>query len=346
VARRLPIYFVLDVSESMVGEPIKQMESVIDHVLADLRRDPHALESVWFSEIVFAAKAKTLNPLQEISTFTPNSLPIGGGTGIGAMLSHLMNTLDQDRRTDGATGKADWKPIVYLMTDGRSTDGTDAEVSRWRQSYKDKCIFVAISIGAKSDFDLLRRITDNVLVFMDSNPESYSGFAKWISRSIGESIKVASSSVNSTERPIARFEEGLVESIEHIDLSKHSQDEHTLVIPGKCQETSAAYLLKYETGTSEQSNSGEIAFRGSIPLRDTYFELSAAGANSSEIDIQALETPGRCVNCGADHALVICAQCKKISCGRSDQAWKCPWCGLNGQLEALEGPSYTERGLG
>ena len=41
--RRLPIYFLIDVSESMVGEPITQVENGMRNIIQELRTDPYAL---------------------------------------------------------------------------------------------------------------------------------------------------------------------------------------------------------------------------------------------------------------------------------------------------------------
>ena len=68
--RRLPIYFLIDISESMVGEPIQQVEEGLSMIIKELKTDPHALETVWVSIVVFAGQAKTLVPLQEIVVFT------------------------------------------------------------------------------------------------------------------------------------------------------------------------------------------------------------------------------------------------------------------------------------
>jgi hypothetical protein len=350
MARRLPIYFVLDVSESMVGEPIQQMESVIDTILADLRRNPHALESVWFSQIVFAAKAISLTPLKEITAFTPHPLPLGGGTGIGEMLRHLMKTLSSDTLLDSATGKADWKPIVYLMTDGKSTDSVDEAVREWNNTFKHKCVLIAISLGSRGDISLLRKLSDNVVVFMDTAPDAYSRFAAWISRSISESMKVASSIVKSSDSPIAQYETGLIEIASSAAQTAQFPDETTIAVIGRCQKSKKPYLLKFELHENALENSGsnlgQPVFAGATALRETYFELSSSPSGAPMIDLQSLDNPGKCILCGADHAIVQCENCKKVSCGASGQSWCCPWCGASGELVALEGPAMAERALG
>lgn len=58
--RRLPIYFLLDVSESMVGDSIEHVQDGMATIIKELKTDPFALETVWISIIAFAQKLKLL----------------------------------------------------------------------------------------------------------------------------------------------------------------------------------------------------------------------------------------------------------------------------------------------
>ena len=47
--RRLPVYFLVDVSESMVGAPIQQVQDGMRMIVQELRTDPYALETAYIS---------------------------------------------------------------------------------------------------------------------------------------------------------------------------------------------------------------------------------------------------------------------------------------------------------
>ena len=113
--RRLPIYFLIDVSESMVGEPIIQVEKGMRNIIQELRTDPYALETVFVSVIVFAGKEKVLSPLTELYKFYPPQFPIGGGTSLGTALDCLMNDIDKSVKKTTVEMTIHSKP---------STDGT------------------------------------------------------------------------------------------------------------------------------------------------------------------------------------------------------------------------------
>lgn len=113
-----PIFLVIDVSESMAGDALVQLEYGMRQITADLMQDPYALETAWISVIAFAGRARTLVRLTELTDFVPPHLPVGGGTGLGGALVHLMDEIDRSVTPSTPEKKGDWKPLVFLMTDG------------------------------------------------------------------------------------------------------------------------------------------------------------------------------------------------------------------------------------
>lgn len=127
--RRLPVYFLVDVSESMVGEPIQQVENGMRQIVQELRTDPYALETAFISVIAFAGKAKSLSPMTELYKFYPPTFPIGGGTSLGAALEFLMDDIDRNVVKTTEERKGDWKSY-YIPFYRRNTD---------RQSFSSLC---------------------------------------------------------------------------------------------------------------------------------------------------------------------------------------------------------------
>ncbi|HOY21641.1 MAG TPA: VWA domain-containing protein, partial [Cellvibrio sp.] len=159
--RRLPIFFLLDVSESMVGDNHRQMQQGLERLVKSLRTDPHALETVHLSVIAFAGQARTLTPLTELAMFYPPRLPIGAGTSLGAALEHLMNDIKRNVIKTTPERKGDWKPVVYLMTDGKPTDEIKDAIARWNSYFAKSVTLVAIGIGKHASLDVLKQISEN-----------------------------------------------------------------------------------------------------------------------------------------------------------------------------------------
>ena len=73
--RRLPIFFMLDCSESMVGDNFDKLQDALNTLTSTLKKDPNALENVYISVIAFAGIAKTIVNLVELPSFYLPKLP-------------------------------------------------------------------------------------------------------------------------------------------------------------------------------------------------------------------------------------------------------------------------------
>ena len=80
---RLPVYLVVDVSQSMAGESIQDVNNGIQQLIADLRSDPWALDTVWLSAITFANDARQIVPLTDLESFQVPEFLVGGKTNLG-----------------------------------------------------------------------------------------------------------------------------------------------------------------------------------------------------------------------------------------------------------------------
>ena len=241
--RRLPIDFLIDVSESMGGDPIAHVQDCIAIIGKELRQDPYALETAFISIIAFAGKAKVLVPLTELYMFYTVNFPIGGGTSLCGALDYLMDDIDHSIQTTTIVQKGDWKPIVFLFTDGMPTDNVDTSFQRWNAKYRTKANLIAISLGDNIDTSLLGRITDNVLLLNNTDADSYKQFFKLVTASIKTS-SVSVAEANDDGLKIAELPDA---NLTKINLEKQRPiiiDEQFAVILARCQTTKQPYLIK------------------------------------------------------------------------------------------------------
>lgn len=329
--RRLPIYFLIDVSESMIGEPIQQVEEGLAMIVKELKTDPYALETVYISIIVFAGKSKTLIPLQELVAFYPPRFPVGSGTSLSNALGHLMFELQSNTVRTSYETKGDWKPIIFLFTDGVPTNDTKSAIEEWKNSWKKSTHMVAISFGNGADCTMLGELSDHVLNFENTNNQSYKEFFKWVTAS----IKTNSVSVeNNTERfELAKLNG---DTISRIDLAKGMNnpsftDDNYVVLNGKCQQSKRPYLMKYKKNIAPSNlkdlNLSIKSYRliGAYQVDNSYYELAEEDYSNSKISTEELFGVPNCPCCGNQFAFAVCI-CGQIHCIDYQEINTCPWC--------------------
>jgi uncharacterized protein YegL len=332
--RRLPVFFVLDCSESMVGDNLHQMQQGMQYVMQHLRQDPYALETVQVSVIAFAGIVRTLVPLVEVFAYYPVNLPLGGGTNLGKALEHLMNEIDRHVIKTTAEAKGDWKPIVYLFTDGRPTDRCEDAIYRWNKRYARRVTLVALGIGKAVDFTTLKRLTEHTIVFEqlqqdEFKQEGFKKFFQWISASVMAQSKSIGSGVQQDVLP------PLDERFMHLakDFKPETNiDEQCVTLVGRCQKLGKPYIIKYDREIQYQAPEGlgislyHFKLDECYPLSEDYFSWSDNAAHQQQVNTTLLQGAQSCPHCFADTAFAMCG-CGKLMCydGFSEEV-ACPWC--------------------
>lgn len=186
--RRLPVYLVLDKSASMTGTPIEAVRQGIKALVHELKGDPMAYEIAHLAVIAFDNVVTQVSPLADLPGFREPALEASGGTALGAALDALNRSIQADVRRSSATQKGDYRPLVFLLTDGQPTDDWLPPAQRLKAL---GLTVVACAAGPAADVDLLRQITENVIELKDLEPGSLRVFFQYVSNS----IRVASRSV-------------------------------------------------------------------------------------------------------------------------------------------------------
>jgi len=190
--RRLPVYLLLDTSGSMSGEPIEAVKNGVQVMISSLRQNPQAIETAYLSVITFDSVAQQIIPLTDLASFQMVDIKATGVTALGDALKLVADRLNNEVQKTTTEKKGDWKPIVFIMTDGIPTDDWQNGLNEFK---KCKTAFtVACAAGSGADENLLKQITENVVRLDNADSASISAFFKWVSSSISiSSTKVEDS---------------------------------------------------------------------------------------------------------------------------------------------------------
>ncbi len=194
--RKLPIYLLLDTSGSMHGEPIEAVKNGVDMLVSTLLSDPYALETAYLSVITFDSAAQQLVQLTELPKFQAPQLQAAGCTALGGALALLAQRIDTEVTTTTAEQKGDWRPLVFIMTDGKPTDDLQFGLEQFRQ--RKTGMVVACAAGQGADTATLQQITPNVVQLATADSSTIKAFFKWVSASISTSSKAVENAAKET----------------------------------------------------------------------------------------------------------------------------------------------------
>jgi uncharacterized protein YegL len=242
--RRLPVYLVIDCSESMAGPAIEAVNRGLQMLVGELRGNPLALETAYLSVITFARHAKQDVPLTELIQFKLPPLKVRTGSSLGAALRLLLKCMQREVVTSSATRKGDYKPLVFLLTDGQPTDDWEPAADAIRKANNPRIANVyAIGCGPDIDPDNLRKITDIVLMLNDMTPEGFRKFFVWLSASVQTaSTRIGEGAGANSQVKMPDLPEGLEVPEEG---GYHDPEPRQVFLHARCSRSKRPYLMRF-----------------------------------------------------------------------------------------------------
>jgi uncharacterized protein YegL len=331
MARRLPVYLLLDTSESMIGPPLRSVEEGVKLMLRTLMKNPFALETVHVSVISFAAGAQVLVPLTELQDVRLPPLSVRPGTAMGTALRLCRDSIVREVVRTTPDRKGDYRPLVFVLTDGEPTD-------EWRQpsamlkGMHPRPAITALGCGDEAEFGCLTEIADAAVSLDDVSREGMERLFAWVSASVAVSSRAAGTqdpaehwTVNLDKTPM---QDGM-RLVKYGDAPPR-RARPRVFIHGTCRKTGGKYLVVYRA----DPNGPLYVSQGTFPLPDDFYTDGKASA--APADGSLLRGPATCPYCGND-GMVYCHVCKTSYCWDSEDSsdsYHCSGCGRTFELSS------------
>ena len=200
---RVPVCLCLDVSGSMDGLPIRELNEGIRHFYEAIKADETALFAAEISVVTFGGYNEAVC-IEDFANIDRQSVPVvraGGLTPLGEGVELALNLLERRKQEYKDKGVDYYQPWLVLMTDGAPNGDPDVLREAIQQTVslvkQEKLTVFPIGIGPEADMSMLGKFspTRQPLRLQGLN---FKEFFSWLSSSVsrtsmstpGEKVKL------------------------------------------------------------------------------------------------------------------------------------------------------------
>ncbi|MBP0639128.1 VWA domain-containing protein [Cupriavidus sp. AcVe19-6a] len=155
---RCPCLLLLDVSGSMSGQPINELNAGLTTFKDELAADSLAMKRVEVGIITFGP-VRTESHFQTAASFYPPTLSSQGDTPMGEAIRQGIAMVNERKAEYRRNGIAYYRPWIWLITDGGPTDEWQSAAAQIREGEASKN-FAFFAVGVQgANMDVLRQIS-------------------------------------------------------------------------------------------------------------------------------------------------------------------------------------------
>lgn len=179
----LPVILLLDVSGSMSGAKIQNLNEAVKDMLLTFRDTENGETEIHVAIITFGEEVKLHQSLASAGDMQWRDLLASGGTPLGTALS-MAKAMIEDRNIVPSRA---YRPVVVLVSDGRPGDSWNQPLADFiGQGRSSKCDRMAIAIGADADESVLSKFIEGTQypLFYAENAKQLRDFFKLVTMSV------------------------------------------------------------------------------------------------------------------------------------------------------------------
>lgn len=177
---------VLDVSGSMKGKPLDELNQGLQEFYKDVSKDVTTASRLEITIVTFNNLVKVVQSPALIQDFSMPILTANGSTKMIDGIDKAIEIISARKEWYKKTGQPYYRPWIILMTDGvpDSDQNIESLATEIKLSVSDKKYFF-FAIGVQgADMRILKQLSSNVMPPAMVNELKFSQFFRWLSASI------------------------------------------------------------------------------------------------------------------------------------------------------------------
>jgi uncharacterized protein YegL len=199
-AKPLPVILLLDVSGSMGGAKIQNLNDAVKDMLCTFRDTENGETEIHVAIITFGTEVRLHQPLASASDIAWHDLSASGGTPLGTAIK-MAKAMIEDKNVVPSRA---YRPTVVLVSDGRPGDSWNQPLADFiTDGRSSKCDRMAMAIGADADEGVLGKFIEGTQnrLFYAENAKQLRDFFKFVTMSV--TIRTQSKDKNAVPEPSA-----------------------------------------------------------------------------------------------------------------------------------------------
>ncbi len=327
---RCPCILLLDVSASMLGDPIVRLRSGLETFRAELCSDPLASKRVEVSIITFGGGVETPVRFTTPDRLECPTLSACGETPMGAAIITAIEMLRARKDEYRRSGIAFYRPWVFLLTDGAPTDKWSAAATAIREGEGSNSFsFFAVGVPP-ANLKVLSELSARPPLRLDAL--RFADLFAWLSNS----LRSVSCSRPGQRVPLTNplEERGWACAPETVPAGSTERREilDVAIVTARCTQSRSTFRIRVEKSSDEKWSA-------------TYSEKcdETAGRDRSARQIPPFDLApsySGCPSCNRREFFVC--DCDGIACWNGRMSVICPWCDHRVRL----GGTVTKMGAG
>ena len=182
-AKPLPVILLLDVSTSMSGDKIQNLNLAVRDMLREFGDTETSETEIHVAIITFGADVTLSQKLENAASIHWHDLSTSGATPLGTALQ-MAKAMIEDKEVIPSRA---YRPTVVLVSDGQPTDSWEKPLSNFIGDGRSaKCDRMAMAIGADADETVLKRFIEGTAnsLFYAENAKQLRDFFKFVTMSV------------------------------------------------------------------------------------------------------------------------------------------------------------------
>ena len=179
----------LDVSGSMHGDKIRQLNEGLAHFREDVLSDDLARKRVEAAVITFGSRVVLAQGFSPMDSFAPPSFKADGSTPMGEAILRSIEAIRERKASYRRVGTDYYRPWIFLITDGEPTDMKPGD-ELWRRVTSEvhggeaAREFAFFGVGVEpANMDILRQICPPERPPLQLRSGRFRDMFEWLSRS-------------------------------------------------------------------------------------------------------------------------------------------------------------------